>query len=106
MDHRPDLYIDFDDTIHDTKNVSEGHKMGQPTAGAVNAVRYLSRSYRIIVFTVRGDQPYIKDWLRHFNIPFDAVTNVKGPAVAYVDDKAVHFDGNWNRVIQEVQSGR
>lgn len=73
--------------------------MGGPMPGAVNTIRYWKqRGHRIVVFTVRGDHKYIRDWLTYYHIPFDKVTNVKGPGI-YLDNQAVHFDGNWNKAI-------
>ena len=35
-------------------------------------------------------------WLKKYGIEVDGVTAEKLPAVAYVDDRAVEFNGVWN----------
>lgn len=104
--------VDFDDTLMDTKNVPLGKRLGPPTPGAVSFMNQLNaQGDTIIILTVRGGEPRAKkaveDWLQYFRIPFSAVTNVKVQADAYIDDKAIRYQGNWSEVkIQLIRSSK
>ncbi len=48
---------------------------------------------------------YMRDLLdQHHFQGVDIITEVdKPPAVWYIDDKAIHFDGNWRKVVRKVE---
>lgn len=46
----------------------------------------------------------IKFWTKFWNKPYVlGITNKKLPAVAYIDDRAIKFEGNWNRIVNEIK---
>ncbi len=95
------LAIDFDGTIHDYKNPTPGRKMGPPVRGARDALVGLKASgHTIHIYTIwrQSSHGAIRDWMDYYDIPFDHVTNIKGQADAYIDDKAIRFT-NWEEVI-------
>lgn len=99
------LLIDFDDTTHNTHDPRPGHKMGQPEPGAVQALTRLHNAgYKIIILTGRTvNQPRVykavHDWMIHFRVPFDEITNVKPDNYDFIiDNKAIHFD-TWARTM-------
>lgn len=89
----PTLAIDFDGVLCDPMNVLPGYRMGQPCAGAVEAMTALRRrGFQLVVFTCNRIGP-VSDWLKHFNVPHDLVTNTKPDADVYIDDRALrHVD--------------
>lgn len=99
------IAIDFDDTIHNTKNRKQGFKMGQPMPGAIQALKELSIDNKIIIHTIWGGNPEMKraisGWLDYFDIPYDQITNVKPKADVYIDDKAIHFT-NWKETLDKL----
>jgi len=107
---RPILAIDFDGVIHRYSGGwgwCEGSIYDEPMPGAIQALRELyGRGYDIVVHTARTDFDVIRTWLREWDnrhfpnaeaYPFK-VTNLKPPAVAYIDDKAVLFT-DWNAML-------
>lgn len=102
------VLVDFDDTLHDTRDRRPGHRMGQPEPGAVMAINYLYQAGdEIVVFTGRRvDQPNVyktvEDWLLYFRIPYHAITNVKPTNYdVVVDNKALHYDA-WEHVLVQI----
>lgn len=104
------ILIDFDNTISPW-----GHMFNfpEPFKGAGNFMHNLkSRGYRIGIFTSRlspfwlnsightdkQHRDYIKEYGERYNIPFDFITAEKVPAIVYVDDKAITFNGSWNEI--------
>lgn len=99
------ICIDFDDTLHDTKDRRAGHRMGQPEPGAVAAMRYMyAMHHELIILTGRKvDNPkvyeVVKNWLDHFQIPYHEITNIKPDGYdLIIDNKAIHYD-NWRTAL-------
>lgn len=106
MDRPLVLAIDFDDTLHDTQNKQKGYKLGIPVKGAVESMKRLKNEGAIlIIFSVWADTDQKREamskWLRYFEIPYDAITNVKGNADAYIDNKAIRFT-DWGRTLEDI----
>ena len=109
------LAIDFDGVIHkNSKGFHDGTIYDEPMPGAIEAIKHLSKKYDIVVFTAKAksDRPLVDgktgaeliwDWLGKYNlIPYiKLVTAEKPRAVAYIDDKAIHFT-NWEQTLKEI----
>ena len=95
------LAIDFDGVLCDNNNVRPGFTMGAPMEGAIEAMRTLKRQGdTLIIHTVRGGRPqHVEDWLRHFGIPYDDITNIKPNAACFIDNNAIRFT-SWSQVMQ------
>jgi len=97
------LAIDFDGVVHDYKNPLFGRRMGAPVEGAQAALAKLARRHTIIIFSVWGDSPAMKEWLFFYKIRYHKVTNVKPVADVYIDDRALRFT-TWYNVLVEIGS--
>lgn len=91
---QPVFAVDFDGTIHDIKHPVPGRKMGAPIEGALVAIRELKKRGTVIIFTQRGDDKAVRDWLTFYQFPWMEVTNIKPRADVYIDDKGLRFI-NW-----------
>lgn len=107
--------VDFDGTIFPKVKWTAHHEIpdGPPTPGTAEFMRaLLTKGYKIVVFSVRAGEPggieAITNYLSKWGLlPYvSAVTAVKPPAVAYVDDKGVAFDGNWLNALHHVDELR
>lgn len=103
--------IDFDGTLYPW---GELFSEDAPLPGAVEAMqKFRDNGFRIVIFTSRlsptwleaegqsevAQYDYIASMLTRDGIPFDAITSEKVPAVAYVDDRAISFEGdNWREI--------
>lgn len=74
--------------------------MGPPISGALEAIQELARDFRVVVLTAETELDHIRRWLDHFGFPPMLVTNVKVPAIAYIDDRGIHFT-NWQDALAE-----
>ena len=63
---------------------------------------YMS-GYTIIIFSSM-DPNDVEVWLRKYNMRqfVDSVTNVKVPALVYLDDRAVTFNGNFDDALNDI----
>lgn len=110
--------IDFDGTI-----APWGHLFDFPAPFdgiAEFTHRLKEKGHRIGIFTSRlspkwlesanqnekDHVDYITEYARRYGIEFDFITSEKVPALAYFDDKAVEFRGNWmDMFVRAVSEG-
>ncbi|MBN2376147.1 MAG: hypothetical protein JXD22_07095 [Sedimentisphaerales bacterium] len=101
------LCIDFDDTLRNKQS-------DLPMEGAAEAMRILkSKGSTILISSARLDpvlwgdllihrEKEIAVWLEKHHIPYDKIVSHKPVADIYIDDKAYHFDGNWEKTVLDV----
>lgn len=98
--------VDFDGTLHDWEHPVPGRRMGPPFPGAKEAMQALrARGYRILIHSCNRPK-VIRDWLTYWEIPFDHIwgelpgqEGTKPICVAYIDDRAVGFKGDWSTTL-------
>jgi len=98
------IAVDFDGTLLDQNNIPAGGRMGPPTQGALAWInRWVAEGHQIVIFTARAvNKPEVyqavEDWLRHFQVPYHGITNIKQPYfAAMIDNQAIEFQGDWGR---------
>jgi FMN phosphatase YigB (HAD superfamily) len=105
---KPTVAIDFDGTLHPYTNGWQGHPGAvdtePPDPEWRSALAQLARQYRLVVFSARAQseegRDAIRAWLRYYGLNYFAdVTAVKPAAIAYLDDRAVHFDGEVRNAV-------
>lgn len=102
------LAVDFDYTLWDKDTQ-------KPVKGAKDAMeRFRDAGWKLVIFSVRGDREYIKDKLEEHDIPYDHVnenpdqpegSSGKVIATHYIDDRAIPFNGDWEKTTNEVLGG-
>tara|TARA_B100000315_G_scaffold233643_1_gene246916 strand:- start:287 stop:679 length:393 start_codon:yes stop_codon:yes gene_type:complete len=111
------IAIDFDGVIHnDYKGFHDGTIYGNLIKGTKEAIELLANDYRIVIFSAKAkmDRPLVdgksgSDLIIEFLIKYgidkyiSEVTAEKPRALAYIDDKAIEFNGNWNHVIEKLK---
>lgn len=108
----PTVAIDYDETLHPYSRGWTGVVPDDepPTLGAVGFLRAMKmKGYNVIIFSVRAGEPggaqAIQDWCTKYGLMqyIDGITNEKPHALAYVDDRAVPFNGNWMAALRDVE---
>lgn len=112
---RDTLAIDFDGVIHDHNlGFHDGTVYGDPIPGAIEAVKKLSKKYKIVIFTCKANpkRPLIDgktgpeliwEWLEKHDLKscVEDVTYDKINALYYIDDKAISFN-NWDNTLKHL----
>jgi hypothetical protein len=94
-DGRATVAVDFDGVINNYDGHASGPITTQPMPGAVASLIALDKQYRVVIFTARNDLTAVRSWLEDNGLGEFAVsvTNRKPPAIAYIDDRAIRFQG-------------
>ena len=100
---KPTVCLDFDG-VFNTYNGYDGDNLGKPRPGLKKFLQQLSKDYSITIFSVRRYSKIIT-WLEDYNLLdyVDNVTSYKVPAVAYVDDRGILFDGDYNKALAQIK---
>lgn len=98
----PRLLIDFDGVLHRySRGWADGTAYDPPFDDALAAViTLIERGYEVVVFSTRPAEQIVP-WLRQHGFPPLPVTDRKLPAIALVDDRAVHHV-DWTGTLSEL----
>ena len=112
---KPRIMIDLDGVVHRySKGFYDGTLYDDPMNGAKEFIDGMKDIYEVVIFTARvsttkdrfapaSSIKYVEEWLNKHNIYFDMVTSDKLPAIAYVDDRAIEFKGDWDYVRERFE---
>jgi hypothetical protein len=107
------ICIDFDGVIHayyDVPWTGETSIKGAPVPGAKEAIQKLKAAgHKIIVNSARfSSNPEavvaIQVWLEIWGIPYDVISLYKPYADIYLDDRALCFNGDWAKTVNDCEN--
>lgn len=107
------IMVDVDGVLHKYENGWDNGKLKGVISGAKEALNQLHNDgFEIVIFSTRasGENPNSKQlvkelqkWLISNKLYFDRITGKKLGAVIYIDDRAIHFKGNWKDTLVEIK---
>ena len=95
------ICVDFDGVLNNYQYYDEDD-LYDPYPGAKEFLEKLKESYYVIIFTAR-DSGKVEEWLQKYGMPYNEVTNIKQPAEAYVDDRAICFEGSYEAILNKLE---
>lgn len=98
------IAVDFDGVLYPaTKPYDDAADINEvpPVTGAIEWLNKMSNHFRVVILSCRAlTKPgcqriaeYLWKW--GYNVSLDDITNVKPPALIYLDDRAVRFTGTY-----------
>lgn len=107
--------IDFDGTICEFAWPDEG----PPTKGVKKALKEIkAMGLGIIIHSSRASSYWgkvrfkylqrVEEYMKKHKLPYDGIHTGRGKpiAIAYIDDRAVEYRGNWDDVVKKVKELR
>lgn len=88
---KPRICVDFDGTIWDGCFL---------LPGCIQMLNILRQTFTIAIYSARqtdAERNQMESCLKAHFVPYDEILPPKPEAVAYIDDKAIHFAG-WDNV--------
>ena len=103
MSVKPNICVDFDGVLNNYKGYRGSDELYEPRIGAREFLEKLSEKYTVIILSARTPAK-IYDWLIEYDLIsyVASVTRTKEGAVAYIDDRGIRFDGNYNNVLDRL----
>ena len=110
MDYKPTVVFDFDGVIHSYTSGWKGiaEIPDPPVPGIREAIAELRQlGYRVVVVSTRCSAAEgmgaVRRYLRDNGIEVDSVQMEKPPALCYIDDRAIRFDGHPETLVEKVR---
>lgn len=102
--HKYTIMIDLDGVLNNYKKYDE-NVIPEMKHGADKFLQKLSEKYSLILFTTRNPEK-ASQWLIDNNLfqYFDDVTSIKSPAYIYLDDRAVQFNGDFDKALFDIDN--
>jgi adenylylsulfate kinase len=93
--------VDFDGVLAEYKGWMGPYHLGEPRPGAMEFLKSIADlGIKVIILTTR-DPAAVHAWTIHHDMHglVDRVTRQKPPALAYIDDRAICFEGDFGAVL-------
>ncbi len=100
---KPTVCLDFDGVLNNYTHYDPNNCF-TPRPGAKEFLEKLNENYTVVILTARRFDK-VERWLKNYGLRkyvFD-VTNIKPPAVAYIDDRGIEFNGNYDIVLKQLE---
>ena len=109
-DYKPTVAFDFDGVIHSYTSGWQGtNNCPDPLVPGIDTViADLRKDYKIVIVSSRAGtyegRLAIRDYLEKYNIEVDGIDCIKPPAIVYIDDRAICFNGNAKTLAEQVRN--
>ena len=105
------VVFDFDGVIHSYTSGWKGADIipDPPVPGIKEAIEEIrAAGYEVVIVSTRTASPdgwfAVNEWLIDNGIKVDRVCAEKPPAIVYIDDRAICFDGNPDTLLGKIQT--
>ena len=105
------VVFDFDGVVHSYTSGWQGEDTipDPPVPGIKEAIEEIrAAGYEVIIVSTRcayyRGQVAIFEWLKKYGITVDDVMKEKPPAICYIDDRAICFDGKPEGLLDRIKN--
>lgn len=105
------IVFDFDGVIHKySKGWQDGSIYDEPVPGIRELIEELRKEYKIVIVSSRVKNQVqfqeMFDWLKKYSIKVDDITDKKVPALVYIDDRTILFNGKTLNLKNQIKNFR
>lgn len=102
MKNKQTIVVDFDGVLNEYSGYDE-KELYTPRRGVKDFLETLAYEYAVVIYTARNTKQVV-EWLIKYNLDVyvENVTSTKPPALAYIDDRAIRFNGSYTEVINKI----
>ena len=99
------ILIDLDGVLNTYTGVFDEKVIPPIKEGAFEFIKNLSNNYKVKIFTTRN-RLLASEWLINNGLKgyVDDVTNVKEPSYLLIDDRCINFNGNYEKLQNEIDN--
>jgi len=104
------VVFDFDGVIHSYSSGWQGMEIcnDPPVDGINDAIQAIRKAgYKVVVVSTRcaerSGKNAVSEYLARHDIEVDEVSGTKPPAIVYIDDRAICFDGNPGTLLRQIE---
>lgn len=99
------ILIDSDGVLNQYKGNYNKNYIPVPLNETREFLHSLSSEFNVKLFTVRKNDEVAK-WLKEYNLEnyIYGITNKKEVAWLYIDDRCICFDGNYNKLHEQINN--
>jgi len=108
---KPTVVFDFDGVIHSYESGWKGEAIipDVPVVGIKESIDAIKDAgYKVVVVSTRCASnegiEAMKAWLNKYDIAVDMLCMHKPPAIVYIDDRAICFDGHPETLLEKIKS--
>lgn len=104
------VVLDFDGVIHSYTSGWKGIDIipDPPVKGIKEAIDKIREKYKVVVVSARSassiGRTAIEKYLNKYNIIVDEISDVKPPAIVYVDDRAIQFNNDADTLLERINN--
>lgn len=105
------VVFDFDGVIHRYTSGWQGETVipDPPVQGIREAIEQIrDNGYEVVIVSTRcvsyEGKVAIFEWLKKYNIIVDDICKEKPPAICYIDDRAICFDGHPETLLDKIEN--
>lgn len=105
------VVFDFDGVIHSYTSPWQGHDVipDPPVPGIREAIKAIrDAGYRVVIISTRSRSRHGRDamraWLDKHDIVVDEISANKVAAIAYIDDRAIRFEGHPETLLWQIET--
>ena len=105
VENRKTVCVDFDGVLNEYRGYKEGYTYPFTDKGIEFLKRLKDTGFKVVILTsIRlADVERLLHELGYDDL-VDQITNVKVPAIAYIDDRAITFRGNFEDTFKELMN--